>query len=192
MAQEISKKAIRKTMLQLRRMMKYDDKIHCDHLIYNKALKFLTEKQPTNILMYWPTENEVDTIALIDELIIQGINIYLPSITPFGQMIVNKIDSVNFEHEYWKSIRQPKIILKNETKIVFDIIIVPLIAYDSKMVRLGFGLGYYDRFLKKQPATTLKVGLAYNFQKMYELPKESHDILLDVVINELEIEKKKV
>ncbi len=192
MAQIESKQALRKTMLQLRREMKFDDKAHRDFLIYHHALKFLMNPKPTNVLMYWPTENEVDTIALIDELIVQEINVYLPSITPLGQMVPIKINSINFDYEYWKSIRQPKIILKNEGKVNFNIIIVPLIAYDTEMVRLGFGLGHYDRFLKKQPSATLKVGLAYNFQKMHKLPKENHDVSLDVVINESEIEKKKV
>ncbi len=191
MEQQLTKKAIRKAMLQLRRNLKYDDKAHRDHLIYQRTLAFLIKQNPKNILMYWPTENEVDTIALIDTLISLNIAVYLPSINPRNQMTIIQIKSTNFEYEYWKSIRQPKIILKNEAKVNFDIIIVPLIAYDARMVRIGFGLGHYDRFLKNQPITSLKLGLAYNFQKMHHIPSETHDVSLNVVINESTIEEKK-
>ncbi len=65
----------------------------------------------------------------------------------------------------------------------FDLIIVPLLAFDAQLHRLGFGGGWYDRFLANQP-NALAVGFAYELQFVNVLPRESHDIPLSTVITE--------
>jgi 5-formyltetrahydrofolate cyclo-ligase len=65
----------------------------------------------------------------------------------------------------------------------FDLIIVPLLAFDERKHRLGFGGGWYDRFLAAQP-NALKIGLGYEFQRSGSLPVEPHDIALDMIITE--------
>ncbi len=63
-----------------------------------------------------------------------------------------------------------------------DLILVPGLAFSEKGDRLGFGKGYYDRFLSE--AKGLKVGLCYGFQIVPSLPSEPHDVRLDAVITE--------
>ncbi|HVS78880.1 MAG TPA: 5-formyltetrahydrofolate cyclo-ligase [Candidatus Saccharimonadales bacterium] len=67
----------------------------------------------------------------------------------------------------------------------FDLIVVPVLAFDKDNYRLGWGGGWYDRFLANQPQA-LKIGLAYqNSFVPGGLPREPHDIPLDKVITEL-------
>lgn len=67
----------------------------------------------------------------------------------------------------------------------FDLIIVPILGFDSHNHRLGLGGGYYDRFLATQPQAK-KVGIAYEFSFTAEgLPHEPHDIPMDTIITEL-------
>jgi 5-formyltetrahydrofolate cyclo-ligase len=67
---------------------------------------------------------------------------------------------------------------------MFDIIIVPVLGFDSRKYRLGLGGGYYDRFLTNQPHA-LKIGLAYEFGFVKAgIPKEPHDVRLDKIITE--------
>lgn len=62
-----------------------------------------------------------------------------------------------------------------------ELIIVPAIAYDRKGNRLGRGKGFYDRLLNETKAT--KIGIAYEFQIVDEVPVESHDVPMDIVIS---------
>jgi 5-formyltetrahydrofolate cyclo-ligase len=75
---------------------------------------------------------------------------------------------------------------KNQTllKISFDVIIVPCLAFDKDNHRLGWGGGFYDRFLAGQ-RQALKIGVAYHDSLVKDgLPREPHDIALDMVITE--------
>ncbi|MBF0308938.1 MAG: 5-formyltetrahydrofolate cyclo-ligase [Magnetococcales bacterium] len=65
-----------------------------------------------------------------------------------------------------------------------DLLLLPLLGFAATGYRLGFGGGYYDRFLEKVESRPFLLGLAYNCQQVDELPVESHDIPLDGVVTE--------
>ena len=65
----------------------------------------------------------------------------------------------------------------------FDLIVVPVLGFDDRNLRLGLGAGFYDRFLATQP-DALKVGLAYAWAKLDAVPDEPHDVALDMVVTE--------
>lgn len=99
--------------------------------------------------------NEVDIKPVIERLKTQGLQI--SSIAPFKRSEI-PADS-------------------------FDVILVPCLAYDEQRHRLGWGGGWYDRFLAGQPQA-LKVGLAYQDSLVSGLSQEAHDIPLDMIITE--------
>ena len=63
---------------------------------------------------------------------------------------------------------------------------MPLVAFDNDLNRLGYGGGYYDRYLSKNKKIKkiLKIGIAYSFQKVKKIPIDKHDIRLDHIITE--------
>lgn len=63
-----------------------------------------------------------------------------------------------------------------------DIIIVPLVAFDKMKHRLGYGKGFYDRFLHHEKA--LKIGIAFSIQEVESIPYEPHDEVLSLIITE--------
>ncbi len=65
-----------------------------------------------------------------------------------------------------------------------DIVLVPGLAFDRSGRRLGWGKGFYDRFLRRLPARCLRVGLAYECQLFPELPLTPHDVLVEVLVTE--------
>ena len=68
-----------------------------------------------------------------------------------------------------------------------DIILVPILAYDKNKYRLGYGKGFYDRYLNrylKQFKNILTVGVAFSFQKHHKLPINRNDVRLDFIITE--------
>lgn len=68
----------------------------------------------------------------------------------------------------------------------FDAIIVPMLGFDGSLHRLGYGGGYYDRFLAAQPGGR-KIGICFELGKVTELTVEKHDIPLNIVVTEATI-----
>ena len=70
-----------------------------------------------------------------------------------------------------------------------DILLVPLVAYDSSLNRLGYGGGYYDRYIEKMAKIkkVTKIGLAFSFQKISSIPINQYDKKLDFIVTEKEI-----
>ncbi|MET3924092.1 5-formyltetrahydrofolate cyclo-ligase [Devosia sp. 2618] len=65
-----------------------------------------------------------------------------------------------------------------------DIVIMPLLGFDARGTRLGYGGGYYDRTLAKLKKKPLLVGLAYAVQELDDIPREAHDVPLDAIVTE--------
>ena len=76
----------------------------------------------------------------------------------------------------------------NLTKIIIpDIILVPLLAFDNKKNRLGYGGGYYDRFIEKIlnfHKKIISIGIAFSFQKHNKIPVTNTDVKLDYILTE--------
>ena len=78
------------------------------------------------------------------------------------------------------------------SKIIYpDILLVPLVGYDNDLNRLGYGGGFYDRYIEKieKIKKVIKIGLAFSYQKIKNLPINQYDKKLDFIITEKEILK---
>ena len=72
----------------------------------------------------------------------------------------------------------------SKRKIIPNVILLPLLAFDKKNNRIGYGKGYYDRFLNKcQKIKIITIGVAFSFQK-YKLPTTKTDVELDYILTE--------
>ena len=67
-----------------------------------------------------------------------------------------------------------------------DLVLVPGIAFDKEGHRIGYGFGYYDKFLKKVPKA-VKIGLCFDFQVVDKVPREWHDVPVDLVVTDKEV-----
>lgn len=80
----------------------------------------------------------------------------------------------------------PKFLEKSELHLSEkDVVIVPLLAFNGKLHRIGYGHGYYDRFLNRNPAFT--IGIAFDSQRIEDIPTEDFDVSLDMIITEKEV-----
>ena len=74
------------------------------------------------------------------------------------------------------------------TKIkVPEVMLVPILAFDKKKYRLGYGKGFYDRYLNKylsQFKNILTIGVAFSFQRHHKLPRNLNDVKLDLILTE--------
>ena len=71
----------------------------------------------------------------------------------------------------------------NEIPDKFDCIIVPMLGFDHRLHRLGYGAGWYDKFLADQPQAK-KIGLCFEVGRVEQIPAEAHDIKMDLIVTE--------
>jgi len=131
---------------------------------------------------YYPVNYEIDDLDLLRNLQKKKISISLPAI--------GKNFNMNFYSWSFNNILYPNkygIPEPEKKKLVYpDILLVPLVAFDKRMYRLGYGGGFYDRYIEKllKKKKSLLVGLAYSFQKIVRVPNNKHDKKLDTIITE--------
>ena len=134
---------------------------------------------------YYPTNYEIDDLEILNYFFKKGSTISLPKIKKKSQMEFfkwHKNDPLLI-NKY--GIPEPDI----AKKVCPDILIVPLVGFDKELNRLGYGGGFYDRYIQKisKIKKIVKVGLAFSFQKIKKIPTNEHDQKLDVIVTEKDI-----
>lgn len=135
------------------------------------------------------TEIEWNTSSIISQAWQEGKEIVIPKTNPKEKsMTFFKIDSFADLTAGYQGILEPKEAhLKQVSKEAIDLLIVPGIVFDTYGYRIGFGGGYYDRFLSDFKGRT--VSLLASFQLVKRLPIEKHDIHVQYLITEKEMIK---
>jgi len=153
------------------------------NLIFNLIKKKYGKKKIT-IAAYYPANYEVDILSFVEKASKKKFNIALPVIKSKGKMSFKLWTYKNPLYVNRMGILEPD----NSTKMVIpDLIMVPLVAFDKKLNRIGYGKGYYDRSLKKISKIkkkTVFLGIAYSFQKCKTIPTNKHDFKLDYIFTE--------
>ena len=136
------------------------------------------------VALYDAINNEVDLSQLAITLQQQGVTVLKPIMATMEGLM----EFTNWENDFdpretfsLKSC-QPSLTLVKPEEI--DIIVCPVVAFDSKFSRLGYGGGYYDRYLPRMSPSALKLGAAFACQQVEQIPRAPHDILLDYIVTE--------
>ncbi len=128
-------------------------------------------------------KKEVNTITFLAELIRKEKLLWVPFIDQEKIMHSSRLVSLEDLEEAPFGLLQPKNMKDSEHKY-FDVILVPGLFFDRKGNRLGYGKGYYDKFLSKVDDGCLKIGLCFDFQLGEEIKPETWDVKMDYVITE--------
>ena len=140
-----------------------------------------------NVGGYFPSNYEIDDLKILKFLEKKNFNILLPVIKKNNQMDFFKW-SANDPLKINKfGIPEPV----GRKIFIPDILLIPLVSYDRKLNRLGYGGGFYDRYIEKieKQKKIIKIGLAFSYQKTKKIPINKFDKKLDFIINEKEILK---
>ena len=148
-----------------------------------KLIKRKFKNKKIDISLYYPNSFEVNILKILDVNFFKKFNFLFP--------IVEENNSMNFYK--WKKrdvlninkygIPEP---LKSKKKIP-SVLLVPLLAFDNYKNRLGYGKGFYDRYLNKfirNNNKTLTIGVAFSFQRYNKLPVNNRDFKLKYIITE--------
>lgn len=138
--------------------------------------KYLEPYLHGNIGLYVPIKNEVDLFSLN-----RNRKLYLPKVTSSTTMEFLLFTGTFSEGAF--GVLEPE--GARIDPIDLDVIVVPMVAFNG-LQRMGYGKGYYDRYLKDTKA--LKVGVAFSMQEA-NFEKQDHDINMDIVITEFGILK---
>ena len=153
----------------------------------------LPEIQANNcFFVYCSYQKEVPTKTLIDRLLAMGKTVAVPLTDPrnFTMEAVVLSDPDKDLISGYKGIPEPDSSLIPE-KIIspacIEVALVPGSVFDVQGNRLGYGGGFYDRFLAHKAPQALRIGLAFSFQVMERIPHQAHDVPMDMVVTEKDI-----
>ena len=173
----VQKKGIRRKMKLIRNNMLIDDVNYCSSVISDSLFNILDDTHD-KYFIYSDFNNEVKTNDIIMNLLNKNKKVYLPKIVEEDMNAINYTkDSLLNKNEY--GIYEP---VGEHINIDDFVCVMPLLAIDVKGNRIGFGKGYYDKFLKGK--NCLKIGICYDYQILDTIPNNEHDIGIDIIISE--------
>ena len=174
------KSKIRKKILEIRKK-KNNKNIKFSFLkIFKEIKKYISKKKIVG--GYYPVNFEINILEFLEKLEIKGVQLCLPIVKKD-----NKMDFYSWSTKNLLKLNKYGIPEPEQIKKVFpDIILVPLVAFDSRLYRIGHGGGYYDRYIEKlsNKKNLLKIGIAHSCQKINRVPTNKYDKKLDIIITE--------
>ena len=174
------KSKIRKKILDIRKK-KNNKNIKFSFLkIFKEIKKNISKKKIVG--GYYPVNFEINILEFLEKLEIKGVQLCLPIVKKD-----NKMDFYSWSTKNLLKLNKYGIPEPEQIKKVFpDIILVPLVAFDSRLYRIGYGGGYYDRYIEKlsNKKNLLKIGIAHSCQKINRVPTNKYDKKLDIIITE--------
>jgi 5-formyltetrahydrofolate cyclo-ligase len=138
----------------------------------------------TIIAGYHPVKNELDCLVILRRFLQQGHLCALPCVTDLQSPLVFRTWDENTPLEK----KQFGIAEPHGTAVIPDVVLTPLLGFDTRGYRLGYGAGLYDRSFAQLP-DALKIGLAYDCQKCDAIPADATDITLDFIVTESRVYK---
>lgn len=176
------KNKLRIELMRLRREMPRKEKRILDREIFRKLVSLEEYRRANTVLTYVSTDFEVDTRALIEFALRNGKNVAVPKCEKLN-MTFHLINSPDDLQPGSFGILEPRNYCPMITYFPESICVVPALCYDEGGHRIGYGKGYYDRFLKRNPC--MSVGICYeNFIRDFDV--EPHDERVNVIITESE------
>ena len=176
------KSILRKKYFNLRKKKYYE----IDSKFFSPVINLIKsnfKKRDLQLSLYFPSSFEINVLKILEHNYMINKDILFP--------VIEKNNQMNFFS--WK---KNKVLLVNKfgmlepvkTKAkIPNFMIVPILAFDKNKYRLGYGKGFYDRYLNKylkKFSNIMTVGIAFSFQKHHKLPIDKHDMKLDYILTE--------
>ena len=182
------KGSIRKIMLRRRNSLSGEEVINLSQKIEKNLFSWKKFLNCKHILYYLSFGSEVKTDAMIVRSLRLGKKVYVPRVLKIpGKMEICEIK--NLETKFLLNsfgIREP---YEPNVKIVsplkIDAVVTPGLAFDGSGGRIGFGKGYYDKLFLELPKRSLRIGIAYAFQRVKSFQQAPWDININKVVTEI-------
>ena len=173
------KASLRKRLLEKRDNTSFDLMKIASNKIQKKLKKIESFRNAQKIGAYYPIGSELLTQDIIQEALSSGKEVYLPKVIG-KEMEFRKITDFSSLEIGNYDIMEPRKECPTESNL--EVILVPAIGISPQGIRLGYGYGYYDRFLSKNKTVTISLILEKQIVK--KIPKDDHDVLIDWIVTE--------
>jgi 5-formyltetrahydrofolate cyclo-ligase len=157
-----------------------------DSAIADRIFALDNFREPKMVLLYASFRSEVNTEGVIKKALELGKKVLLPRVNlEKTRLDLYEIDGLDELSAGYMEIPEPE---AKEEKLrgleEVGVVVLPGAAFDSKGSRLGYGKGYYDRLLSEGSARPVLVALAYEEQILEDIPAESHDVKMDIILTD--------
>lgn len=179
------KDELRRALRARRRALTSEETARAGGEIARRVLSLREVREAGTLLLYLAAFNEPDTDELIARLRSSGKRVAVP-VCDADELLITPvyIDAATRLSRGAYGIREPASGTAARTEDI-ELAVLPGIAFDKSGARVGFGKGYYDRFLSGFRGA--RIGVCYDFQLLDRLPSEPHDIGMDIIVTEKRI-----
>ena len=183
------KEKLRANFLKIRKKKYFELSVKNKIFIAKQIRKLCIKNKINKLGFYYPVKYEINIVSVIIRIQTKKLQICLP--------VIKKKNNMSFKE--WTT-QEPLIVNKfgilepgnKNKKIKPQMILVPLVAYDNTKNRLGYGKGFYDRYLSrliKKNVKILTVGVAFSFQRYHKLSISKNDVRLDLILTNKGLKK---
>ncbi|HEU4965346.1 MAG TPA: 5-formyltetrahydrofolate cyclo-ligase [Bacilli bacterium] len=182
----MDKKELRHELLANRKALAPQERADLDAGVLQNLLALPEMQKAQTILAYLDFRGEVDSSGLIEWALREGKTICAPvTVKEERRLIPVQMSSLQEVRFGAYGIREPIMTDNNVIEIpCIDVVVIPGVGFDRQGGRLGYGGGYYDRFLPRLREGVVKIAVAYELQILPQVPLEPHDTLLDMLVTE--------
>ncbi|MDZ4858978.1 MAG: 5-formyltetrahydrofolate cyclo-ligase [Candidatus Hydrogenedentes bacterium] len=178
-----TKPEIRARMLALRRALPEAEACERSARVREQVYRLAEFQRATRVFTYVSSKvREVDTLTIIADLLSSGREVACPHVALDGVMTWRRIPSMSALTPGKFGVLEPGSACEPIEADASSVVLVPGIAFTISGDRLGYGKGYFDRFLARYPGVS--IGLAYDLQVVPQIPREPHDVRLHMLVTE--------
>lgn len=181
------KRSLRSQLLARRRALSHDSWLMSSRLAQQNLLSLEEYRQAECIALYAAVHNETDTAEILQAAFGAGKRVLYPAVCG-AHMVFRLVEGLNTLQEGAFGILEPCAIGTDHQADEADLIVVPGVAFDLTGHRIGYGKGFYDRFLHHPGRKAHLVGLCHDFQVIDNaIPGEQHDIRMEIIVSDKRI-----
>jgi|SRR5690625_3692133 len=178
-----SKQQVRYKARQARQALDRAYRLKAGEQIAKRVLPLISACAAQWVMLYAALADEVPTDALFFKIRQQGLSTAYPRVGEQQQLHVHTVSSLRQLRQATYGIREPQPFLPRVEPQQLDVVVVPGLAFDRHGTRLGYGEGYYDRFLLRAPQA-IRIGLAYDCCVYDDIPSRRHDVPMHYIMTE--------
>lgn len=189
---QVERQQLRRRLLAERKGLAQADRRRMSNHIIHTLTTLPLMQQSRTVLVYCSYRSEVETLMLLQHCLEAGKTVCVPQTLPADSRLLAVAikDPLTDLGPGYLGIPEPLPQLVESGEVGGDrleVVVIPGAVFDRNGNRLGYGGGYYDRFLTQDAPQALRVGLAYSRQLVQTLPALSHDVPLDLLVTEIEV-----
>ncbi len=181
------KKELRQQMIRQRKSLSPLELKERSREIFQRLQGLEAYKNATKLMTYVPFQEEIHTTLVIEDFLEQNRQVFIPVTRPKEKkIIISELLDLKKDLETGHfGVMEPKpYAFRPKNPQTLDLVIVPGLAFTKSGYRIGYGGGYYDRFLPTLKQNPVTIALALDFQIVDSLPLNQYDVPVDMIVTE--------